>query len=146
MDWSSWGPAGHDDLTRRPARTVPDVPAAPGTVVEDVASGFTGAVIGIERSGGVHVVVLEDHRGVRRGFPLGGGFWIDGEPVTLVTPTAAAPAAPARNDLPSIAREIVKLPPEGFPTLEAGKPETDYQLQQGLVVLRAMAQQRRAAR
>ncbi|MBN6802620.1 hypothetical protein JRG50_11900, partial [Micrococcus luteus] len=25
---------------------VPDVPAAPGTVVEDVASGFTGAVIG----------------------------------------------------------------------------------------------------
>ncbi|KYK02539.1 hypothetical protein AUV02_00810 [Micrococcus sp. CH3] len=97
MDWSSWGPAGHDDLTRRPARTVPDVPAAPGTVVEDVASGFTGAVIGIERSGGVHVVVLEDHRGVRRGFPLGGGFWIDGEPVTLVPPTAAAPAAPART-------------------------------------------------
>ena len=36
MDWSSWGPAGHDDLTRRPARTVPDVPATPGTVVEDV--------------------------------------------------------------------------------------------------------------
>ncbi|WP_087114150.1 DUF3097 family protein [Micrococcus luteus] len=97
MDWSSWGPAGHDDLTRRPARTVPDVPAAPGTVVEDVASGFAGAVIGIERSGGVHVVVLEDRRGVRRGFPLGGGFWIDGEPVTLVPPTAAAPAAPART-------------------------------------------------
>ena len=97
MDWSSWGPAGHDDLTRRTARTVPDVPAAPGTVVEDVASGFTGAVIGIERSGGVHVVVLEDRRGVRRGFPLGGGFWIDGEPVTLVPPTAAAPAAPART-------------------------------------------------
>ena len=97
MDWSSWGPACHDDLTRRPARTVPDVPAAPGTVVEDVASGFTGAVIGIERSGGVHVVVLEDRRGVRRGFPLGGGFWIDGEPVTLVPPTAAAPAAPART-------------------------------------------------
>lgn len=97
MDWSSWGPAGHDDLTRRPARTVPDVPATPGTVVEDVASGFTGAVIGIERSGGVHVVVLEDRRGVRRGFPLGGGFWIDGEPVTLVPPAAAAPAAPART-------------------------------------------------
>ena len=72
-------------------------PPPPGTVVEDVASGFTGAVIGIERSGGVHVVVLEDRRGVRRGFPLGGGFWIDGEPVTLVPPTAAAPAAPART-------------------------------------------------
>ncbi|WP_206452429.1 MULTISPECIES: DUF3097 family protein [unclassified Micrococcus] len=98
------GPRGprRPDAPPRPdrprcARTVPDVPATPGTVVEDVASGFTGAVIGIERSGGVHVVVLEDRRGVRRGFPLGGGFWIDGEPVTLVPPTAAAPAAPART-------------------------------------------------
>ena len=60
--------------------------------------------------------------------------------------TPQAPTAPARTDLPSVARDITKLPPEGFPTLEAGKPETDYQLQQGLVVLRAMAQQRRAAR
>ena len=88
---------GSEMCIRDSARTVPDVPATPGTVVEDVASGFTGAVIGIERSGGVHVVVLEDRRGVRRGFPLGGGFWIDGEPVTLVPPTAAAPAAPART-------------------------------------------------
>ncbi len=60
------------------------------------------------------------------------------------TPQAATP--PARTDLPSIAGSIPKLPPEGFPTFEPAKPETDFQLQQGLVVLRNMAQQRRAAR
>ncbi|MCR8675756.1 DUF3097 domain-containing protein [Micrococcus sp. HG099] len=97
MDWSSWGPAGHEEMTRRPGRPARDVPAAPGTVVEDVASGFTGAVIRVERAGGVHTVVLEDRRGVRRGFPLGGGFWIDGEPVTLVLHVASAPRPPART-------------------------------------------------
>lgn len=97
MDWSSWGPAGHEEMTRRPGRPARDVPAAPGTVVEDVASGFTGAVIRVERAGGVHTVVLEDRRGVRRGFPLGGGFWIDGEPVTLVPHVASAPRQPART-------------------------------------------------
>ena len=97
MDWSSWGPAGHEEMRRRPGRPARDVPAAPGTVVEDVASGFTGAVIRVERAGGVHTVVLEDRRGVRRGFPLGGGFWIDGEPVTLVLHVASAPRPPART-------------------------------------------------
>lgn len=99
MDWNTWGPAGHEQLTRPPRRAAREVPAAPGTVVEDVASGFTGAVLGTERSGGVHVVVLEDRRGVRRGFPLGAGFWIDGEPVTLVAPASVprATSAPART-------------------------------------------------
>ncbi len=60
------------------------------------------------------------------------------------TPQSASP--PARTDLPSVARDIPKLPPEGFATFDPAKPETDFQLQQGLVVLRAMAQQRRAAR
>jgi len=60
------------------------------------------------------------------------------------TPQPATP--PARTDLPPIAKDIPKLPPENQPTFDATKPETDFQLQQGLVVLRAMAQQRRAAR
>ena len=59
-------------------------------------------------------------------------------------PQPAAP--PARTDLPAVAKEIPKLPPEGFAAFDATKPETDFQLQQGLVVLRAMAVQRRAAR
>lgn len=97
MDWSSWGPGAHEDLTRPAGRAAVEAQARPGTVVEDVASGFVGAVVGLERSGGAHVVVLEDRRGVRRGFPLGPGFWIDGEPVVLVPPRAAAPKTPART-------------------------------------------------
>ena len=60
------------------------------------------------------------------------------------TPQPATP--PARTDLPPIAKDIQKLPPEGFPTFDPTKPDTDYQLQQGLAVLRSMATQRRAAR
>lgn len=93
MDWSSWGPGG-SDLTARAGRTAKTVGAVPGTVVEDVATGFVGAVLRVERSGGVHVVVLEDRRGRTRSFPLGGGFWIDGEPVTLVPAAQAAAPAP----------------------------------------------------
>ena len=57
-------------------------------------------------------------------------------------------AAPPRTDLPPIATSIPKLPPEGWPAFDAAKPDTDYQLQEGLVVVRAMAaqQQRHAAR
>jgi len=59
-------------------------------------------------------------------------------------PQPATP--PARTDLPAVAKDVPKLPPEGFPTFDAAKADTDFQLQQGLVVLRAMAVQRRAAR
>ena len=45
-------------------------------------------------------------------------------------PAGAAP----RTDLPPIAKEIPKLPPEGSPTFDPTKPETDFQLQQALVV------------
>ncbi len=60
--------------------------------------------------------------------------------------TPQASTAPPRNDLPAVAKDVAKLPPEGFPAFEAGKPETDYQLQQAMLVLRGMAQQRRASR
>jgi carboxyl-terminal processing protease len=56
-------------------------------------------------------------------------------------PEAAAPAL----DLPVIARQIPKLPPANWPAYEPEKPETDFQLQQGLVLARAMATQTRAA-
>ena len=57
-------------------------------------------------------------------------------------PTGAGP----RTDLPPIARDIPKLPPENWPTFDASKPETDFQLQQGIAVLHSMAEQRRASR
>jgi carboxyl-terminal processing protease len=60
---------------------------------------------------------------------------------------AGQAAAPPRNDLPAIAKDIAKLPPENQPAFDPAKPETDYQLQQGLMLLRAMPlPARRAAR
>lgn len=47
---------------------------------------------------------------------------------------------PARTDLPSIVAQIPDKPPEGFPKFDIAKPtETDFQLQQALVVVKAMA-------
>jgi carboxyl-terminal processing protease len=54
--------------------------------------------------------------------------------------------APPRNDLPAIAKDIPKLPPEGQPAFDPAKPDTDFQLQQGLAVLRAMPVTKRASR
>ena len=60
---------------RRP-RSV--VPIEYGMVLEDISSGWVGAVTRVEKSGGVHLVELEDRRGRKRSFPLGGGFWLEG--------------------------------------------------------------------
>ena len=73
-------------------------------VVEEVSSGWVGAVTRTEKSGGVHVVVLEDRRGRTRTFPLGPGFLIDGAPVLLTPPKApAAPAPKTRTASGSVA-------------------------------------------
>jgi hypothetical protein len=88
----------------RPARTSRDQPAERGLVVEDVETGWVGAVVRVEKSGGQHVVVLEDRRGRTRTFRLGPGFWVDGEPVVLTAPvTSRAPARPTRTASGSVA-------------------------------------------
>jgi carboxyl-terminal processing protease len=46
-------------------------------------------------------------------------------------------AAPPRPDLPAVAHDIPKLPPEGASTYDPTKPETDFQLQQALTLVRA---------
>ncbi len=52
---------------RRPhrARSRP-VPAEPGLVVEQVETGWCGAVVRVEKAGGMHVVHLEDRSGRTR--------------------------------------------------------------------------------
>lgn len=47
--------------------------------------------------------------------------------------------------LPPVAQQISKLPPEGWPALDPAKPATDFQLQQGLVLVRGMAARTEAA-
>ena len=55
-------------------------------------------------------------------------------------------AAPARTDLPPIAKEIPDKPPEGFPAFDPAKPDqTDFQLLQALAVAKAMATQKRVS-
>jgi carboxyl-terminal processing protease len=57
--------------------------------------------------------------------------------------TPEAPPVP-RTDLPAIAKDIPSKPPEGFPKFDLAKPDdTDFQLQQALVVAKAMAAQSR---
>ncbi len=82
---------------------LPEVGADPGLVVEDVQTGWVGAVVRTEKSGGVHIVVLEDRHGRSRSFPLGPGFWVEGVPVRLVAPRAAGPARPTRTASGSVA-------------------------------------------
>lgn len=77
------------DWKRPPRGRAVDLPAERGTVVEDVETGWVGAVVAVEKAGGLHVVHLEDRRGRVKGFPLGPGFLLDGAPVTLVAPKAA---------------------------------------------------------
>ena len=84
-DWTSKG------RLARPASRAQE--ATRGTVVEDVETGWVGAVVAVEKAGGVHVVHLEDRRGKVRAFPLGGGFLVDGAPVSLTAPKGAQRAA-----------------------------------------------------
>jgi len=70
-----------------------DLPAERDVVVEEVETGWVGAVVRVEKAGGMHVVHLEDNRGRTKAFPLGPGFLVDGRPVTLTPPRAAAQAS-----------------------------------------------------
>lgn len=84
---------GADGTRVKPRREVPTVPAEPGLVVEDPASGFCGAVVAVT----VRDVTLEDRRGARRVFPLRpAAFVFEGRPATLVVPQRV-PAGSARS-------------------------------------------------
>jgi hypothetical protein len=88
--------AGWKDAGRR---VVPHQEAERDLVVEEVATGFCGAVIRVEKK----VVTLEDRHGKLRLFPLGAGFLVDGQPVVLVNPTMKVPTGRARTASGSMA-------------------------------------------
>ncbi|GAA1971424.1 DUF3097 domain-containing protein [Kitasatospora viridis] len=95
------------DLTPPWKRTVPvpEVAAERDLVVEEVETGFCGAVVRCEKTAEGLTVTLEDRRGKHRVFPMvPRGFLLDGRPVTLVRPAAAAaPTGPARTASGSLA-------------------------------------------
>ena len=86
------------DVLSQPARrrSVPEVAAEDGLVVETADGAFCGAIVAVGRAVDAgekrDVVTLEDRSGKRRVFPmLPAAFLLDGRPVTLVRPAAAAP-------------------------------------------------------
>ena len=82
----------------------PEVPADPDLVVEEVTTGFCGAVIRCEKTAQGPTVTLEDRFGKHRVFPMEPrGFLLEGRVVTLVRPRAAAPGAPQRTASGSLA-------------------------------------------
>jgi len=83
MDYQNWGPRGISAPTRA---ELPEVPVERGMVLEEVQSGWVGAVTRVEKSGGMHVVALEDRRGKSRSFKLGFGFLLEGQPIRLMPP------------------------------------------------------------
>jgi hypothetical protein len=82
---------------RKPRST--EEPAEVGLVVEDVESGYVGAVVRVEYGR----VQLEDRHGRTRGFPLGPGYLLEGKPVILTAPRRAAPTEPSRTASGSVA-------------------------------------------
>ncbi|MHA6759863.1 DUF3097 domain-containing protein [Streptacidiphilus sp. PAMC 29251] len=112
----SYGP----DLTPPWKRSVPapEVPAERDLVVEEVVTGFCGAVVRCEKTAEGFTVTLEDRHRKHRVFPLTpSGFLLEGRPVTLVRPGSVAPpvpVAPARTASGSVAvrgvRARVALP------------------------------------
>ena len=81
------------------------VEALRGVVVEEVASGFVGAVIAVEG----RMVRLEDRRGKVRVFPIGPGFLIDGQAVALRVPKIPSKqSGPLRSASGSFAVEGAK--------------------------------------
>jgi len=79
---------------RPPRRVVETVPAEPGLVVEEVSTGWCGAVVECDKAR----VSLEDRHGTVRVFPLEpAGFLLEGVAVTLARPVAAALGPAART-------------------------------------------------
>ena len=92
MQYQNWGP---QEIAAPVRSQLPEVPVERGMVLEDVQSGWVGAVTRVEKSGGMHVVALEDRRGKSRSFRLGYGFLLEGQPIRLMPPAPRQAPAPA---------------------------------------------------
>ncbi|MBG6083353.1 DUF3097 domain-containing protein [Zhihengliuella flava] len=90
----SWGA---QELTKPKPQQLTQVPVERGMVLEDAESGWVGAVVGLEKAGGMMVMALEDRRGRTKSFPVGFGFLLDGQPVEIVPPRPAASTAAQRR-------------------------------------------------
>jgi hypothetical protein len=86
------------DLAPPVRQPPPAVPAEAGLVVEEVLTGWCGAVVACDKEN----VSLEDRHGKVRVFPLG-VFLLEGKPVTLTRPAVAVDRGPRRTASGSVA-------------------------------------------
>ena len=100
-----WGP---QDITAPARKALRQVGAEKGLVLEEVQTCWVGAVLRTEKSGGMHLVVLEDARGRTRSFELGFGFLLEGEPVEVIPAVKAAAPVTRRTASGSVAVENVR--------------------------------------
>jgi len=94
---------GSDVLARDPhssrkVRSV-ELPIELGMVVEDVQTGYVGAVVRVE----LGRIQLEDRHGDTKPFPIGPGYLVDGKPVILTAPRRPLPNAVTRTASGSVA-------------------------------------------
>lgn len=86
------------DLAPPVRQAPPTVPADPGLVLEEVLTGWCGAVVACDKEN----VSLEDRHGKVRVFPLG-VFLLEGRAVTVTRPTVAVDRGPGRTASGSVA-------------------------------------------
>jgi hypothetical protein len=93
------------DHARFGSRRTPStsVEATSDLVVEEVQTGFCGAVVLCEKTAAGVTVTLEDRHGRRRVFPAGPGFLMDGRPVELIRPAGPVRTAARRTASGSVA-------------------------------------------
>jgi hypothetical protein len=102
-------PYGDDVLAdpRAHRRTIPELVARPGLLVEVTQGTFVGTIVRCDPSG----VVLRDRRGRERAFGLHpGAFLVDDRPVTLVPPAPARTAAPSASTVTASGSVAVPRP------------------------------------
>ena len=68
-----------------------------GMVVEEVQTGYVGAIVKLEKTNGGFLIHLEDRHGRTQAFPLGFGYLLEGRPVELVRPRPTAQKQPGRT-------------------------------------------------
>ena len=105
---------------------------------------YTPSGRSIQAQGIAPDVVVHESREERQSF--GGDREADLNHVLSNRGGTAPQAVAPRTDLPAIVKQIPDRPPEGFPKFDPAKPDdTDFQLQQAMAVVKAMAAQKSAS-
>jgi len=105
---------------------------------------YTPSGRSIQATGIVPDVTVEESRDAPASF----GLERESDYNKVLSNSGGTPAQtlPPRTDLPPIAKQIPDKPPEGFPKPDVLKPdETDFQLQQAVVLAEAMVRQKSAS-